>query len=246
MILPPPPARVAFLHAHPDDETLATGVLLAELVAEDYDVAVVTATRGEQGEVVQGPLAAMAGTPELVTHREGELAGALAELGVTAHAWLGTPPARAAGLQPRRYTDSGMRWVTAALAGASDSAGADSLTMAQVVEAAADLAAYLEHFGAAVLISYDAAGGYGHPDHVACHHIASAAAALTGVQLAEIASESSLPLPGAEPHHLPQHLPAVKRALSHHASQLTLDGEEVVHVGGQRQAILTTVWLVGS
>ena len=86
--------RVVFLHAHPDDETLATGVLLADLVDAGHQVAVVTATRGELGAVVPGPLSALEGTPELVEHRLGELAGALAELGVTDHVFLGTPPAR--------------------------------------------------------------------------------------------------------------------------------------------------------
>ena len=86
-MLPVPGRRIVFLHAHPDDETLATGALLAALAADGYDVAVVTATRGEQGEVVPGRFAALAGTQQLVAHRIGELAGALAELG----AFVGVP-----------------------------------------------------------------------------------------------------------------------------------------------------------
>ena len=58
-------------------------------------------------------------------------------------------------------------------------------------------------------------------------------------------SEPLLPVPGAEEVALPQWLPAVQRALGHYASQLTVDGAEVVHVGGQRQPIVTTVWLTG-
>jgi len=237
--------RVVFLHAHPDDETLATGVLLAELVAAGRAVAVVTATRGELGAVVPGPLAALAGTPALVEHRLGELAGALSELGVDDHVFLGTPPARAAGAAPRRYTDSGMRWLDEAetLAGPGGQAGPDSLTSAPVSEAAADLAAFLGDFGADALVTYDRHGGYGHPDHVACHHIAGVASALTGVPLVEVVSEPLLPVPGAEELRLPQWLPAVRRALARHASQLVVDGAEVVHVGGQRQPIVTTVWL---
>jgi N-acetyl-1-D-myo-inositol-2-amino-2-deoxy-alpha-D-glucopyranoside deacetylase len=240
-----PGSRIVFLHAHPDDETLATGVLLAELAATGKKVAVVTATRGELGAVVPGPFAELAGTPALVEHRLGELAGALAELGVTDHAFLGTPPARAAGAEPRRYTDSGMRWLDEAetLAGPGGQAGADSLTSAPVAEAAADLAAYLDHYAADALVAYDHHGGYGHPDHVACHHIARAASRLAGVSLVEVVSEPLLPVPWAEELVLPQWLPAVQRALRHHASQLTVEGTEVVHVGGQRQPIVTTVWL---
>jgi N-acetyl-1-D-myo-inositol-2-amino-2-deoxy-alpha-D-glucopyranoside deacetylase len=52
-------------------------------------------------------------------------------------------------------------------------------------------------------------------------------------------------VPGAQELSLPQWLPTVQRALGHYASQLTVDGAEVVHVGGQRQPIVTTVWLTG-
>lgn len=243
-MLPGPGSRVVFLHAHPDDETLATGTLLARLAEQGYDLTVVTATRGEQGEIVPGPLAPLAGTPELTAHRETELAGALAELGVRRQVFLGTPPARAAGLPPRRYTDSGMRWVTETVAGPSDASGPDSLTAVPVAEPAADLAAYLRTTAADLLVSYDAHGGYGHPDHVACHQIGRVAAADAGVPLLEVVSEPLLPVAGAEPFVLPEYLPSVRRALGHYASQLTVDGDEVVHVGGQRQPIVTTVWLV--
>lgn len=238
-------ARPVFLHAHPDDETLATGALLAWLVERGYGVAVVTATRGERGEVVPGPLSALAGTSELVAHRERELAGALGVLGVGEHAFLGTPPARAHGREPRRYSDSGMRWLDAAetLAGPGESAGPDSLTAAPVEEAAGDLAAYLSAVGADAVASYDVHGGYGHPDHVACHDIAQAAARLVGVPLIEVVSEPLLPALDAREIALPQYLARVQDALRHHASQLEVDGADVVHVGGQRQPIATTIWL---
>jgi LmbE family N-acetylglucosaminyl deacetylase len=240
--------RVVFLHAHPDDETLATGVLLTDLVDRGHKVAVVTATRGELGGVVPGPLSALEGTPALVEHRLGELAGALAELGVTDHVFLGTPPARDGDRPARRYTDSGMRWLDEAetLAGPGGEAGEDSLTSVPSELAAADLAAYLRSFGADTLVAYDRHGGYGHPDHIACHHIARVAADLTGVPLVELVSEPLLPVPGAEEVALPQWLPAARRALGHYASQLTVDGAEVVHVGGQRQPIVTTVWLLAA
>ena len=93
-------ARVLFVHAHPDDETLASGGTLAALAAAGRDPVLVTLTRGEQGEVVPGPFASLQGTPGLARHRETELAAALAMLGVAAHAFLGTAPARAAMARP--------------------------------------------------------------------------------------------------------------------------------------------------
>ena len=233
--------RVVFLHAHPDDETLVTGALLAALAASGREVAVVTATRGEQGEIVPGTFTGSG--PALVAHREAELASALAALGVTRHAFLGAPPTLAIGALARRYTDSGMRWVTPTVAGPSATAGPDSLTAADPDAAAADLVAYLEHVGATALVSYDAHGGYGHPDHVSCHEIAVRAAERSGVPLFEIVSEPLLPDAAAVEFANPERLPAVKRALAHHASQLTVAGEELVHVGGQRQPIMTSVWL---
>lgn len=264
-----PGARVAFLHAHPDDETLATGALIADLVASGHPVAVVTATRGERGEIRPGVDVG----DDLIAHREGELAAALAELGVTEHCFLGTPPALAGagvagtvpgssgwtesepsptsstdswtglGTVPTRFTDSGMRWVTAELAGPADDAGADSLTAAGVDGPAAHLAAFLTAWRADVLVGYDIHGGYGHPDHVACHHIARAAAARSGVRLVEVVSEPLLPVDGAIAWRAPGQLPAVRRALGCYASQLQVDGDDVVHVGGQRQPIAEVVWL---
>ena len=230
-------SRVLFVHAHPDDETLATGGLIAELAARGVEVAVLTATRGEQGEVVDGPLAHLAGTPELTAHREGEVAAACATLGVRHHAFLGGPEARAAELPPRRYTDSGMAWLdeTETVAGPGGAAGPDSLTSADPAEVAADIAAYARAFGADAIVSYDAHGGYGHPDHVALHAPSRAAASEVGVPFREVASV-------ADPDDAldtPQHLPLLQEALRHYASQLTVDGVDVVHVGGQRQPILT-------
>ena len=222
--------RVLFVHAHPDDETLATGGLIAELAARGVRVAVLTATRGEQGEVVVGPLAHLAGTPELTAHREQEVSAACRVLGVGHHAFLGG--------EDRRYTDSGMRWLdeTQTVAGPGDQAGPDSLTSAPPAEVTADIAAHARAINADALVSYDAHGGYGHPDHVALHEPSRAAASALGVPYWEVASDPDSP---GETLDTPQHLALLQEALGHYASQLTVDGTDVVHVGGQRQPIQT-------
>ena len=44
--------RIAFVHAHPDDESLWSGALTIHLVDQGHEVWLLTATRGERGEVV--------------------------------------------------------------------------------------------------------------------------------------------------------------------------------------------------
>ncbi len=50
-------ATAVFLHAHPDDEALATGGTMARLADAGHRVVLVVATHGEEGEPVPGVLA---------------------------------------------------------------------------------------------------------------------------------------------------------------------------------------------
>jgi N-acetyl-1-D-myo-inositol-2-amino-2-deoxy-alpha-D-glucopyranoside deacetylase len=258
---------VLFVHAHPDDETIATGALIAELVARGIRVSLLTATRGEQGEVVPGPLSGLEGTDALTRERERELAGAAAALGIGAadRFWLGTPPARAAGLPLRDYQDSGMTWIRPGLAGPADDIDDDALVRAPLAAVAADVAALIAQLRPALVISYDNGGGYGHPDHVRMHEAAVAASRATGVAFAEVVHEAAdggaaagsaesgaagsgagaagSGAGGAEWFELSAHLATVTDALRCHASQLTVDGEHIVHSGGQRDPIITAVGL---
>ena len=236
-------SRVVVAHAHPDDETLSTGVLLAELSRRRVQAYVVTATRGEEGGLVEGVPAAEPGTDAYAAHREQELAEALVELGVHQHAFLGAPPALAAGRSPRLYRDSGMRWVTPTVAGPADGEDPRSFTAAPAAEAAADLAAYVRHVQPDALVTYDADGGYAHPDHVRLHEVALLTARETGVPLVVLAADAADASEDWEWHDLAAHRPAVAAALSHHATQLTVIGGEVVHVGGQREPIRTRIGL---
>jgi len=234
---------VLFCHAHPDDETLATGALIARLVADGVRCDLLTATRGEQGEVVPGSSSASQGSAELESVRRAELAAAVAALGLTSQTFLGEPPARADGLAPRRYHDSGMQWIGPGLAGPSDSADEFSFTAAPIEETVADLVAMIEARQPDLVVSYAADGGYGHPDHVRMHEVALAAARSVGVRFAEIVPEPDPADPSVQWFVLDDQLSVVQQALRCHATQLTVDGVEVVHVGGQREPILTSVGL---
>lgn len=230
-------SRFLFVHAHPDDETLDTAAVILALPGESF---VLTATRGEQGEAVPGSTDHYpAGTP-LTEVREFELGLAIESLGAAGRAFLGLPPARVAGLMPRRYEDSGMRWVSPTVAGPSDTAGPESLTSASLVEVTADVAAYAREIQASDLVSYDSDGGYGHPDHVLLHHATRAAAEQLGLPFWVITHE-----PGDQVtwFDAAEHRAALEQAHRAYATQFTLDGNVVTHVGGQTQPLATQAGL---
>jgi len=245
-------ARVLFVHAHPDDETISTGGTLAGLADAGRAPMLATLTRGERGEVVPGPRAGLQGTPALASHRETELAAALSALGVAQHAYLGRPPARARGLEPRRYEDSGMRWGPDRWAVAAPDAPEAALTRSPAVEALGDLIALAVEWNAEALVGYDANGGYGHPDHVFAHRAARAVAQALELPFWQVETADADPLRNAgtapvgpaaearfeaEDHDVSPWLERKVRALRAHATQLTVEGEEIVHVGGQREPI---------
>ncbi|GGK65749.1 N-acetyl-1-D-myo-inositol-2-amino-2-deoxy-alpha-D-glucopyranoside deacetylase [Ornithinimicrobium pekingense] len=155
------PLRLVAVHAHPDDETLATGIALASHAAAGDEVHVITCTLGEEGEVIPPPLAHLEGSEDLGPHRQAEVAAATAALGVRHH-WLGG--------DPPRWRDSGME-------GSAAAGHPRAFAAAPVHEAAAVLAAQLEQIGPDVVLTYDVEGGYRHPDHVQTHRVTVAALA---------------------------------------------------------------------
>lgn len=148
------------MHAHPDDETLTTGGTIAHYAARGADVHVVTCTLGEEGEVI-GPRWAglvVSEGDQLGGYRIGELTAALAHLGVASPVFLG-----GAG----RWRDSGMAGTPAR--------HRQRFVDAPLDEAAATLAALVDDLRPHVVVTYDADGGYGHPDHVRAHQVTMAA-----------------------------------------------------------------------
>jgi N-acetyl-1-D-myo-inositol-2-amino-2-deoxy-alpha-D-glucopyranoside deacetylase len=156
--------RLLLVHAHPDDESIGTGVTMARYVREGAAVTLVTCTRGEEGEVLVPALAHLASSADdaLGPHRETELAAAMAELGVTDHRFLG-----GAG----RWRDSGMMGTPQ-----NDRPGA--FWRADLLEASAELVSVIRELRPQVLVTYDSFGGYGHPDHIQAHRVAMYASQL--------------------------------------------------------------------
>lgn len=158
--------KVVAVHAHPDDETLATGVALAHHAARGDLVHVITATLGEEGEVIPQDLRHLEGDPALGPHRAGELHRAMAALGVE-HDYLAAGSSR---LSKPRWRDSGM-------AGSEAAAHPRAFAGAPIAVAADLLAERLGILLPDLVLTYDAQGGYGHPDHIQTHRVAVAAVA---------------------------------------------------------------------
>jgi N-acetyl-1-D-myo-inositol-2-amino-2-deoxy-alpha-D-glucopyranoside deacetylase len=157
---------VLFVHAHPDDESIETGATMAKYAAEGARVTLVTCTLGEMGEVIPAELAHLAAEADdgLGQHRIGELAAACKALGVTDHRFLGGTG---------RWRDSGMMGTPA-----NDDPGC--FWRADVDEAARELLAIITEVRPQVLVTYDARGFYGHPDHIQAHRVSWRAFELAG------------------------------------------------------------------
>lgn len=167
--MPDLPARRSLLavHAHPDDESITMGGTLARYAAAGLDITLVTATLGEEGEVIPAELQGLtaARADQLGGYRYTELHSACEALGVTDRRQLG-------GLGTWR--DSGM-------AGTASAAHPRAFVRARSGgpdhdRAVAALREVIDEMRPDVLLTYDADGGYGHPDHVASHEVAIAAA----------------------------------------------------------------------
>lgn len=153
--------RLLAVHAHPDDETLATGGTLARYARDGgTSVTLVTCTLGQRGEVIPPALRHLTGDA-LGRHRASELRHAMEALGVVDHRLL------AGG----RWVDSGMVWVAPGIAGPAPDAGQAAFALADVEEAAAELAAVVRQVRPHVVVTYDPDGGYRHPDHVQTHRV---------------------------------------------------------------------------
>ncbi|WP_042396651.1 PIG-L family deacetylase [Streptacidiphilus carbonis] len=145
------------VHAHPDDEVLSTGGVLAAAAAEGIRTVLVTCTNGEQGD---GPGGIKPGEPghdeaRVRETRLEELKESVAHLGISDVELLG-------------YSDSGM-------VGWEANQRPEAFANIPLEESAGRLAELMERYRPDVVVTYDENGAYGHPDHIQAHLITMAA-----------------------------------------------------------------------
>jgi len=121
--------------------------------AHGHRVVLVTATRGEVGEIYNMDEASA--RPRLGEIRSQELKNAAEILGVDRQEFLG-------------YRDSGM-------VDTPDNKDPRSFHQARLEDAAGKLAVLIREERPAVVVTYAEDGVYGHPDHIKAHHVTNAA-----------------------------------------------------------------------
>ena len=146
------PHTLMTVHAHPDDESIGTGGVMAKAVADGHRVVLVTCTDGALGEIVIPDR----DTPEehrrLAATRQFELEAAMGALGVTEWENLG-------------YRDSDMM-------GRVGNRDPRCFWQADLDEAIGRLVWLIRRYRPDVVTTYNDFGGYGHPDHIRTHLVA--------------------------------------------------------------------------
>jgi len=141
--------RLLTVHAHADDESITMGGTLAHCADHGIRTAVVCCTDGQLATIYAPDMPEEETRPRLGEIRREELRAACAALGVDEVHFLG-------------YHDSGM-------AGADTNHDPKAFWKADLNEAAGSLVQHIRAFRPHVVVTYDANGGYGHPDHIQTH-----------------------------------------------------------------------------
>ncbi len=144
--------RLLVCFAHPDDEAFPVGGALAAHAARGVQIRLITATLGEEGEIRQEGAATR---ETLGSVRRVELARAVRILGLSDHIVL-------------HYRDSGM-------AGTPPNEHPQAFVNAPAEVVIERLVEEIRRFRPQVVLTFDPAGLYGHPDHIAIYRHATEA-----------------------------------------------------------------------
>ena len=149
------------VHAHPDDEAFFAAGAVAHYAALGHRVVLITCTNGMLGFDQNHLAGNQRGHDEVATKvtRAGELQRSVATLGFARAVSLG-------------YDDSGMM-------GWPQNENPDAFMNVDVEAAARTVASILDEEDAAVVVTYDERGFYGHPDHIQSNVVARRAVQLS-------------------------------------------------------------------
>ena len=139
------------VHAHPDDEAIGTGGILAKYSAQGTKTVLVYGTRGEVGEILNPDFVYPSPGLKIKDIRALELDKALKVLGVESVDFL-------------EYRDSGMP-------GSPENLHPQAFAQADMQEATGRLVDIIRRFCPHVIVTYNERGFYGHPDHIMANRV---------------------------------------------------------------------------
>lgn len=224
------PNRLLIVHAHPDDESLFTGHVIAHALRGGSEVRVVTLTRGEMGTTEVKDLEYLnEDSQAMALFREQELSQSLEAFPGVEHRYLGQ----------RAYRDSGMRINAWGKVGKPRKLDEMSLSAAGTSVVGEDIASEIKDFKPDVVLTYDSKGGYGHPDHKAAHAaVAWAIRHLAKKRIRPQLWEIVEPGKSFDVEFGDEETAEVKRAaLLAHSSQIEISGDEIVYNGKTRMLL---------
>ncbi len=161
--------RLLLVHAHPDDETITTGGTIARYAEAGVDVVVLTCSLGEEGEVIGDRWAGLVAdeADQLGGYRILELTQALSTLGA----------------RPPRFLGGAGRWRDSGMAGTAAASNPRAFVNADADEGLSAMVSVIRDVRPHVVVGYDPAGGYGHPDHQKVHTLVTEAFDVAGSDL---------------------------------------------------------------
>jgi LmbE family N-acetylglucosaminyl deacetylase len=165
------PLTLMTVHAHPDDESIGTGGIIAKYSREGIKTVLVHCTRGEMGDVQDPEFVPPEPGMTMADIRMHELKAAISILGIHSTHDLG-------------YRDSGM-------AGHPENQNPTVFARANIDEASLKLAHIIREEKPHVVVTYDENGVYGHPDHIMANVITAKSFFMAGNP--EIRTPGNLP-----------------------------------------------------
>lgn len=226
------PKRLLLVHAHPDDESLFTGHVIADAVSRGAAVHLLTLTRGERGKMKLVDLKALEGKPAAMgAFRTNELFNAMNEYNTDAieveHSFAGT----------RAYLDSGMRINTFGKPTRKRVLDEMSLAAVSTAVVAEDILKAIRSFRPDAVVTYNRNGGFGHPDHKKAHEATAMALRMYSKERKGRGPQFWVIAEKGERYEVkvgnPETAKVKKRALEAHASQVGIGSETYWLVPGK-------------